>query len=220
MNNKINIENNNSNINQNNSNNNTSNDNILNIFENDQLVDLFNIETPTSDAVLNLSKNLLNVYSEKEEDKNINNANTISKSNINSIPPNYNVLNMNYPNININNYYPNTQQNKNKLGMMNSNYRINPMIGYNYQPQLNYNNFGFWYGYGINNNNGGQYMGLNMNKGTINPGFNYQPEFYKKEKEIEKEEPKSILLNTDSFELNLKKNKEKDDPFKNLVHFK
>ena len=220
VNNKINIENNNSNINQNNSNNNTSNDNILNIFENDQLVDLFNIETPTSDAVLNLSKNLLNVYSEKEEDKNINNANTISKSNINSIPPNYNVLNMNYPNININNYYPNTQQNKNKLGMMNSNYRINPMIGYNYQPQLNYNNFGFWYGYGINNNNGGQYMGLNMNKGTINPGFNYQPEFYKKEKEIEKDEPKPILLNTDSFELNLKKNKEKDDPFKNLVHFK
>ena len=220
VNNKEKNENNNLNMNQNNSINNTSNNNILNIFENDQLVDLFNIETPTSDAVLNLSKNLLNVYSEKEEDKNINNANTISKSNINSIPPNYNVLNMNYPNININNYYPNTQQNKNKLGMMNSNYRINPMIGYNYQPQLNYNNFGFWYGYGINNNNGGQYMGLNMNKGTINPGFNYQPEFYKKEKEIEKEEPKSILLNTDSFELNLKKNKEKDDPFKNLVHFK
>jgi stromal membrane-associated protein len=220
VNNKEKNENNNLNMNQNNSINNTSNNNILNIFENDQLVDLFNIETPTSDAVLNLSKNLLNVYSEKEEDKNINNANTIPNNNINSSSSNYNVLNMNYLNININNYYPNTQQNKNKLDMMNSNYGINPMMGYNYQPQPNYNNFGFWYGYGINNNIGGQYMGMNMNKGPINPGFNYQPEFYKKEKEIEKDEPKPILLNTDSFELNLKKNKEKDDPFKNLVHFK
>ena len=211
--------NNNSSINQNNSNS-TNNNNLLNIFENDELVDLFNIETPTSDAVLNLSKNLLSIYSEKEEDKNINRPNTIPNSNINSSSSNYNVLNMNYPNININNYYQNAQQNKNKIGMMNNNYGINPMMGYNYQPQTNYNNFGFWYDYRMNNNIGGQYMGMNMNNGPINLGFNYQPEFYKKENEIKKDEPKSILLNNNSFELNLKKRKEKDDPFKNLVHFK
>ena len=223
-NNTISENNNNSNINQNTNNNNTNNSNnntnndIMNIFENDQLVDLFNIETPTSDAVLNLSKNLLNVYSEKEEDKNIQNNSMPNNMNPNS--SNYNVLNMNYPNININNYYPNTQLNKNKGGMMNNNYGMNPMMGYNYPPQPNYNNFGFWYGYGMNNNMGGQYMGMNMNNGPINPGFNYQAEFYKKEKDIEKDEPKPIILNNNSFELNLRKNKEKDDPFKNLVNFK
>ena len=218
----INSENNNnsnSNINQNNNNN-----NLINIFENDQLVDLFNIETPTSDAVLNLSKNLLDIYSEKEDQNKINPS--INNPNNNPKSSNYNVLNMNYPNININNYYPNDQQNKNKVGMINNNFGMNPMMGYNYQPQNNYmnNNFGFWYGYGMNNM-GGQYMGMNMSNGPINPGFNYQVEFYKDpKKEIEKEkgkdEPIPILLNNTTFDLNLKRNKEKEDPFKSLVDFK
>ena len=211
--------NNNSNINKNQNNN---NNNLINIFENDQLVDLFNIETPTSDAVLNLSKNLLDIYSEKDDQNKINP--TINNPNNNSNSSNYNVLNMNYPNININNYYPNDQQNKNKVGMMNNNFGMNPMMGYSYQPQNNYmnNNFGFWYGYGMNNM-GSQYMGMNMSNGPINPGFNYQVEFYKdpkKEVEKEKEEPKPILLNNNTFDLNLRKNKEKEDPFKNLVDFK
>ena len=187
--------------------------NLINIFGDDQLVDIFNIETPTSDAVLNLSKNLLNIYSEKDEDKNksiLNNPNT----------SNYNVLNMNYPNININNYYPNEQQTKSKIGMITNNFGMNPMMGYNYQPQQNYmnNNFGVWYGYGMNNM-GGQYMGMNINSRTMNPGFNYTAEFYRDPKN-EKEEPKPILLNNNTFELNLGKNKEKEDPFKNLVDFK
>ena len=205
-----------------NSNSNNNNNNLINIFNDDQLVDLFNIETPTSDAVLNLSKNLLNLYSEKEEDKNPNpNINNPNSSN-------YNVLNMNYPNININNYYPNVQQNKNKMGMMNNNYAMNPMMGYNYQSQSGYmnNNFGFFYGYGMNM--GGQYnnIGMNMNNGplnpgVINPGFNYQADFYKDSKK-DIDEPKPILLtnNNNNFELNLRKNKEKEDPFKNLVDFK
>ena len=213
------ISNKNSNTNQNN------NNNLINIFENDQLVDLFNIETPTSDAVLNLSKNLLDIYSEKEDKNKINP--TINNPNMNPNSSNYNVLNMNYPNININNYYPNDQQNKNKVGMMNNNFGMNPMMGYNYQPQNNYmnNNFGFWYGYGMNNM-GGQYMGMNMNNmnnGPINPGLNYQVEFYKdpkKEIEKEKNEPIPILLNNTTFDLNLRRNKEKEDPFKNLVDFK
>ena len=213
------ISNKNSNTNQNN------NNNLINIFENDQLVDLFNIETPTSDAVLNLSKNLLDIYSEKEDKNKINP--TINNPNMNPNSSNYNVLNMNYPNININNYYPNDQQNKNKVGMMNNSFGMNPMMGYNYQPQNNYmnNNFGFWYGYGMNNM-GGQYMGMNMNNmnnGPINPGLNYQVEFYKdpkKEIEKEKNEPIPILLNNTTFDLNLRRNKEKEDPFKNLVDFK
>ena len=216
INNNINTESNNNNTNNNNSNVNKSstNNNLINIFEDDNhLVDLFNIETPTSDAVLNLSKNLSNIYSKEGEG-------IVKPNNPNS--SNYNVLNMNYPNININNYYPNEQQNKNKVGMMNNNYGMSPMMGYNFQPQPNYmnNNFGFWYGYGMNNM-GGQYMGMNMNSGPINPGFNYQAEFYKdNKKEKEKEEPKPILFNNNTFDLNLKKNKEKDDPFKNLVDFK
>ena len=218
--NKTNDETNNNNSNLNNNNNINNNNNLINIFNDDQLVDLFNIETPTSDAVLNLSKNLLNLYSEKEEDKNLNQNITNPNNNPNS--SNFNVLNMNYPNININNYYPNVQQNKSKIGMMNNNYGINPMMGYNYQPQSNYmnNNFGFWYGYGMNL--GGQYgnIGMNMNNGPINPGFNYQPEFYNDSKK-DKDEPKPILLtNNKPFELNLGKNKEKEDPFKNLVDFK
>ena len=131
---------------------------------------------------------------------------------------------MNYPNININNYYPNEQQNKNKNGMMNNNFGMNPMMGYNYPPQPN---FGFWYPYGMNgmnNMNMGMNMGMNMNmnRGPINPGFNYQAEFYKDPKK-EKDDPKPILLNNNNtFDLNLKneRKKEKDDPFKSLVDFK
>ena len=200
------ISNKNSNTNQNN------NNNLINIFENDQLVDLFNIETPTSDAVLNLSKNLLDIYSEKEDKNKINP--TINNPNMNPNSSNYNVLNMNYPNININNYYPNDQQNKNKVGMMNNSFGMNPMMGYNYPPQPNYMNF--WYPYGMNNMG----MGMNMAHPPINPGLNYQAEFYKDPKK-EKEEPKPILLNNTTFDLNLgrDKKKEKDDPFKNLVNF-
>ena len=132
---------------------------------------------------------------------------------------------MNYPNININNYYPNNdQQNKNKIGMMNNSYGMNSMIGYNYQPEQNYmnNNFGFWYGYGMNNINR-QYMnnmnmGMNMNNGPINSGFNYPVDFHKDTMK-DKDEPKPVLL-TNNFELNLRKDKEKEDPFKNLVDFK
>ena len=199
--------NNNNNSNQNTTNtNNQNNNNLVNIFESEQLVDLFNIETPTSDAVLNLSKNLSNIYSQKEDNNNPQMQNTNS---------NYNVLNMNYPNININNYYPNEQQNKMKNNMMNNNFGMNPMMGYNYPPQPNYMNF--WYPYGMNNMG----MGMNMVQPPINPGLNYQAEFYKDPKK-EKEEPKSILLNNNTFDLNLgrDKKKEKDDPFKNLVNFK
>ena len=204
--------------NNNNQNNTNNNKNIINIFEEEHLVDLFNVETPTSDAVLNLSKNLLDIYSQKEEDKNNNNSQTVpTANNLNS--PYYSFLNMNYPNININNYYPNNQQNKNEIGMMNNNYAMNPMMGYNYQPQpfMN-NNFGFWYGYGMNNMNG-KYMNMGMNNGPINPGFNYQVEFNKDIKK-EKDEPKPILLNNSKFELNMRKEKVKEDPFKNLVNFK
>ena len=106
--------------------------------------------------------------------------------------------------------------------MNNNNYAMNSMMGYNYQTKTNYmnNNFGFWYGYGMNNING-QYnnMGINMNNGPINPGFNYQVEFYKDPKK-EKDEPQPILLNNNNFELNLRKDKEKEDPFKSLVDFK
>ena len=67
--------------------------------------------------------------------------------------------------------------------MMNNNFGMNPMMGYNYQPKNNYinNNFYFWYGYGMNNMSG-HYMGINMNNGPINPGFIYQVEFYKEPK--------------------------------------
>ena len=211
---------NNNNINSNQNNKNNPNNNILNIFEEEQLVDIFNIETPTSDAVVNLSKNLLDIYSQKDDDKNNSQGGMLNNAN----SSNYNVLNMNYPNININNYYPNQQQDKNKVGMMNNNYGMNPMMGYNYQsqPYMN-NNFGFWYGYGMNNMNMGMNMGMgmNMNNRPINPGFNYQAEFYRDPKK-EKDEPKPILLtnDNDNFKLNLKKDKAKEDPFKNLVEFK
>ena len=229
---------------------NSSSNSIINLFESNQLVDLFNIETPTSDAVLNLSKNLINIYStEKEEDninKPINNNNMLNNNpNTNS---NYNVLNMNYPNININNYYPNNeqQQNKNKPMMNNPNYGMNPMMGFNYPNQGGYmnNNFGFWYGYNMNNmnmNTNYMNMGMGMNN-PINTGFNYKNELYnehknEKEKEEqkpvlfdlnlgrdikpEKEEQKPILLNNNTFEFNFKRDvrKEKEDPFKNLVNF-
>ena len=203
--------------------------NIINLFESDQLVDLFNIETPTSDAVLNLSKNLINIYSNENEEENNNNQNNNIINNKNPIPntnSNYNVLNMNYPNININNYYPNNeQQKKNKPMMNNNNYGMNPMMGYNY-PNQGYmnNNFGFWYGYNMNMNPNYMNMGMGMNT-PINTGFNYQNEFFnekKIEKEKEKEEQKPILLNNNLFELNFARDlkKEKDDPFKNLVDFK
>ena len=203
--------------------------NIINLFESDQLVDLFNIETPTSDAVLNLSKNLINIYSTENEEENNNNQNNNIINNKNPIPntnSNYNVLNMNYPNININNYYPNNeQQKKNKSMMNNNNYGMNPMMGYNY-PNQGYmnNNFGFWYGYNMNMNPNYMNMGMGMSN-PINTGFNYQSEFFndkKIEKEKEKEEQKPILLNNNLFELNLTRDlkKEKDDPFKNLVDFK
>ena len=212
------------NINQN-PNSNASN-NIINLFENNQLVDLFNIETPTSDAVLNLSKNLINIYStEKEEDKinkQINNNNQIPNNNPNT-NSNYNVLNMNYPNININNYYPNSeqQQNKNKPMMNNANYGMNPMMGFNYPNQGGYmnNNFGFWYGYNMNNmnmNSNYMNMGMGMNN-PMNTGFNYKNEFYNENKvEKDKEEQKSILLNNNLFDLNLgrdiKQEKEEQKP--------
>ena len=223
---KSNIENTNiSNPNQNNQNNtndtnnqNNTNNNLLNIFEEKTLVDLFNIETPTSDTVLNLSKNLLDIYSQKEE--NNNSQQMLNPNNPNS--SNYNVLNMNYPNININNYYPNEIQNKNKVGTMNNNYAMNPMMGYNYQPQpYMSNNYGFFYGYGMNNmNTPYMNMGMNMNNGPINPGYNYQVEFYK-DTQKEKDEPKPILLtNNKGFDLNIKKEKTKKDPFENLVNFK
>ena len=207
-------------LNTTNINSNKTSNSIINLFENDQLVDIFNIETPTSDAVLNLSKNLLNIYSTEEENKN-----NKMQNNTNS---NYNVLNMNYPNININNYYPNgEQQNKNKpmMNNMNNNYPMNPMMGFNYPNQGGYmnNNFGFWYGYnGYNINMNSNYMNMGMNLNNNN-GFNYKNDFYnEKIKEKDKEEQKPILLNNNSFELNLKRDslKGKDDPFKNLVDFK
>ena len=110
--------------------------------------------------------------------------------------------------------------------MNNNNYGMNSMMGYNYQPQQNYmnNNFGYWYGYGMNNING-QYMNnmnmgmnMNMNNRPINSGFNYPIDFHKDTMK-EKDEPKPILL-TNNFELNLRKDKGKEDPFKNLVDFK
>ena len=219
-----------SNINTQKQNSNGAN-NIINLFETEQLVDLFNIETPTSDAVLNLSKNLINIYSSENEGENNNGNNNNIINNKNQIPntnSNYNVLNMNYPNININNYYPNNeqQQKKNKPIMNNNNYGMNPMMGYNYPNQGGYmnNNFGFWYGYNMNMNPNYMNMGMGMNN-PINTGFNYQNEFYnekKIEKEKEKEEQKPILLNNNIFEINLSRDlkKEKDDPFKNLVDFK
>ena len=205
---------------------NTENNNVINLFESDQLVDLFNIETPTSDAVLNLSKNLINIYSiEKEEENNNNKNNIINNNQIPNTNSNYNVLNMNYPNININNYYPNNeqQQNKNKQ-MMNNNYGMNPMMGFNYPNQGGYmnNNFGFWYGYNMNMNSNYMNMGIGINP-PINSGYNYRNDFFNEIKtEKEKEEQKPILLNNNSFELNLSRDlkKEKEDPFKNLVDFK
>ena len=200
---------------------------VINLFESDQLVDLFNIETPTSDAVLNLSKNLINIYSNEDEEKNII-QNSKNMNNNNQVPntnSNYNVLNMNYPNININNYYPNNdqQQNKNKP-MMNNNYGMNPMMGFNYPNQGGYmnNNFGFWYGYNMNMNSNYMNMGMGINN-PINNGFNYQNEFYNNKKvEKEKEEQKPILLNNNLFEINLSRDLkiEKEDPFKSLVDFK
>ena len=217
----------NQNVSNNNSNKSNLDNNVINLFESEQLVDLFNIETPTSDAVLNLSKNLINIYSnEKEEEKNINqkNQNINNNSQVPNTNSNYNVLNMNYPNININNYYPNNgQDNKNKQ-MMNNSYGMNPMMGFNYPNQGGYmnNNFGFWYGYNMNMNPNYMNMGMGMNN-PINTGFSYQNDFYNNSKiEKEKEEQKPILLNNNSFEIDLSRDlkKEKDDPFKNLVDFK
>ena len=209
---------------------NNSNNNVINLFESDQLVDLFNIETPTSDAVLNLSKNLINIYSIEKEEENNKNKN-INNNPIPNTNSNYNVLNMNYPNININNYYPNNeqQQNKNKPMMNTNNYGMNPMMGFNYQPQGGYmnNNFGFWYGYNMNMNSNYMNMGLginNTNPSTINTEFSYKTDLFNgnninKEKE---DEQKPILFNNNTFELNFKRDfkKEKEDPFKNLVDFK
>ena len=208
----------------NNNQNKTSKEPSMNIFESGQLVDLFNIETPTSDAVLNLSKNLLNIYSQKDEPQpiiNDPNPNLVMKNANNS---DYKILNMNYPNININNYY-NEMQNKNKNGILNNNYNMNPMMGYNYPPQSNYmnNNFGYWYGYGMNN----QYMNIPMNIPRVNPIYNYNVEYNKEPIEI-KEEPKPIILNNDkinkdigfNLDLNLKSNKDKEDPFKSLLDLK
>ena len=202
----------------------TNKEDVINLFESEQLVDLFNIETPTSDAVLNLSKNLINIYSnEKEENNNINNKNII---NSNQMPnSNYNFLNMNYPNININNYYPNNEQQHNKNAqIINNGYNMNPMMGYNYPNQRGFmnNNFGFWYPYNMNMNSNYMSMGIGMNN-PINNGFNYNNEIYNDIKpEKEKEEQKPILLNNTTFDLNLSINlkKEKEDPFKNLVDFK
>ena len=135
---------------------------------------------------------------------------------------NYNVLNMNYPNININNYYPNNdqQQNKNKP-VMNNNYGMNPLMGFNYPNQGGYmnNNFGFWYGYNMNMNPNYMNMGMGMSN-PINNGYNFNYTEHKMEKE--KEEQKPILLTNNTFEINLGKDlkKEKEDPFKNLVDFK
>ena len=209
---------------------NNSNNNVINLFESDQLVDLFNIETPTSDAVLNLSKNLINIYSIEKEEENNKNKN-INNNPIPNTNSNYNVLNMNYPNININNYYPNNeqQQNKNKPMMNTNSYGMNPMMGFNYQPQGGYmnNNFGFWYGYNMNMNSNYMNMGLginNTNPSTINTEFSYKTDLFNgnninKEKE---DEQKPILFNNNTFELNFKRDfkKEKEDPFKNLVDFK
>ena len=211
------------NITNNNSGNKNNENNAINLFESDQLVDLFNIETPTSDAVLNLSKNLINIYStESEENKKNLNNNNMNNHQIPNSNSNYNVLNMNYPNININNYYPNNdqQQNKNKP-VMNNNYGMNPLMGFNYPNQGGYmnNNFGFWYGYNMNMNPNYMNMGMGMSN-LINNGYNFNYTEHKMEKE--KEEQKPILLTNNTFEINLGKDlkKEKEDPFKNLVDFK
>ena len=190
---------------------NNSNNNVINLFESDQLVDLFNIETPTSDAVLNLSKNLINIYSIEKEEENNKNKN-INNNPIPNTNSNYNVLNMNYPNININNYYPNNeqQQNKNKPMMNTNNYGMNPMMGFNYQPQGGYmnNNFGFWYGNNMNMNSNYMNMRLGINHSNpspINTEFSYKTGLFNgnninKEKE---DEQKPILFNNNTFELNL-----------------
>ena len=220
----------NQNVSNNDTNKSNLDNNVINLFESEQLVDLFNIETPTSDAVLNLSKNLINIYSIEKEEENNKNKN-INNNPIPNTNSNYNVLNMNYPNININNYYPNNeqQQNKNKPMMNTNNYGMNPMMGFNYQPQGGYmnNNFGFWYGYNMNMNSNCMNMRLGINHSNpspINTEFSYKTDLFNgnniyKEKE---DEQKPILFNNNTFELNFKRDfkKEKEDPFKNLVDFK
>ena len=115
----------NNNNNNNISNNNNNNNNIINMNNNNNqanLVDLFDVQTQNSEAVNNLSKNLMDAYNSKEEPN----------------KPNYNIFNMNYP---MNNFY-NTNNNNimmnNNMNMMNNN--MNMMNNMNYQYQNNFQN--------------------------------------------------------------------------------
>lgn len=162
---------------------------------NDTLIDLYNIESQPNEAVKKLNEQLTQVYNSKEDNVTQNYQNGFG----NTIPNNnYNILNMNYPNININNFYssPFNNPQNNQANLLNPN--------------------GMNYGY--------QNMGQTQPYQTpplMAPIFNielYDDPKKKTQNPYGMNPPTSFKMDYNS---NINNNQSrKEDPFKNLVSFK
>lgn len=154
---------------------------------NDTLIDLYNIESQTTEAVKKLNEQLNQAYSQPStQPMSQNPINPLSNTN------NYNIQNMNYPNININNFYSAPYTNNTPL---------------NQKP----------FGYGYQNNLSNPMMAPPMyQQPMVSPLYNI--ELYNDPK---KEQSNMFNMQSQPvINMNYSNNQvKKDDPFKNLVSF-